>query len=181
MKFSVASCEEAFSCAIFENDDEDTLDFSYDKLIEKAENRDLKPLPSSLKCAFLDPHEKFPVHISSSLDSDQEMVLLDVLRKHRSAVAWLLEDIKGISPEFCEHRIYLEDNAKPSREVQRRLNPHMREIFKDEILKWLKAEIIYPISDSSWISPVHMVPKKSGITIERSEEAIELATRLTTG
>ena len=108
------------------------------------------------------------------------MVLLDVLRQHRSAISWSLEDIKGISPQFCEHRIYLEDNVKPSREAQRRLNPHMREILKDEVLKWLKAEIIYPISDSPWISPVHMVPKKSGITVERSHEGVELVTRLTT-
>ena len=181
MKYSVASCEEAYSCAIFENNDEDTLDFSYDELIKKAEDGDLKPLPSSLKYAFLDPHEKFPVIISSSLDSDQEMVLLNVLRQHRSALAWSLEDVKGISPEFCEHRIYLEDNVKPSREAQRRLNPHMREILKDEVLKWLKAGIIYPISNSPWISLVHMVPKKSWITVERSQEGVELATRLTTG
>ena len=149
MKYSIASCEEACSCAIFENHDEDILDFLYDELIEKAEDRDLKPLPSSLKYAFLDPHEKFIVIISSNLDSNQEIViLLEVLRQHRSAIAWSLEDIKGISPEFCEHKIYLEDNVKPSRESQRRLNPHMREILKEEVLKWLKGEIIYPISDS---------------------------------
>ena len=134
-----------------------------------------------MKYAFLDPHEKFPVIISSSLSSDQEMALLDVLRKHRSAVAWPLEDIKGISLELCENRIYLEDNAKPSREAQRRLNPYIRKTLKDEILKWLEAEIIYPISDSPWISRVHMAPKKSGISVERSEEGVELATRLTTG
>ena len=57
----------------------------------------------------------------------------------------------------------------------------MREILKDEVLKWLKAEIIYPISDSPWISLVHMVHKKYGITVERSQEGVELATRLTTG
>ena len=181
MKYSVASCEEACACAIFENHDEDILDFSYDELIEKAEDRDLKRLPSSLKYAFLDPHEKFPVIISSNLDSNQEIDLLEVLRQHRFAIAWSLEDIKGISPEFCEHRIYLEDNVKPSREAQRRLNPHMREILKEEVLKWLKAEIIYPISDSPWISPVHMVPKKSGITVESNHEGVELTTRLTTG
>ena len=59
MKYLVASCEEACSCAIFENHDEDILDFSYDELIEKAEDRDLKPLPSSLKYAFLDPMKNF--------------------------------------------------------------------------------------------------------------------------
>ena len=105
MKYSVASCEEACACAIYEDHDEDTLDFSYDELIEKVEDRDLKPLPSSLKYAFLDPHEKFPVIISSNLDSNQEIALLEVLRQHRFVIAWSLEDIKGISPEFCEHKI----------------------------------------------------------------------------
>ena len=115
------------------------------------------------------------------MDSNQEIVVLEVLRQHRSTIAWSLEDIKGISPEFCEHNIYLEDNVKPSREAQRRLNPHMREILKEEVLMWLKVEIIYLISDSPWISPVHMVPKKSGITVERSQEGVELTTRLTMG
>ena len=118
MKYSIASCEEACSCTVFENHDEDTLDFSYDELIEKVEDRDLKPLPSSLNYAFLDPHEKFPVIISSNLDSNQEIVLLEVLTQHRSAIGWSLDDIKGISREFCEHKIYLEDNVKPSREAQ---------------------------------------------------------------
>ena len=130
---------------------------------------------------LVNPHEKFIVIISSSLDFNQEMVLLDVLRQHRSVISWSLEDIKGISPQFCEHRIYLEDNVKPSREAQRRLNPHMREILKDEVLKWLKAEIIYPISDSPWISLIHMVPKKSRITVERSHKGVELVTMLTRG
>ena len=58
------------------------------------------------------------------------------------------------------HRILLEDNAKPNRDAQRRLNPIMMDVVKNEILKLLSVGVIYPISDSEWVSPVHVVPKK---------------------
>ena len=51
------------------------------------------------------------------------------------------------------------------REAQQRLNPKVWEAVKEEILKWLNAEIIYPISDSQWVSPVHVVPKKAAVTV----------------
>ena len=76
---------------------------------------------------------------------------------------WTFEDIRGIPSSICEHRIFLEEDSKPSREHQRRLNPHMRDVLKKEILKWLEAGVIYAISDSQLVSPVLMVPKKSGL------------------
>ncbi|CAA6675761.1 unnamed protein product [Spirodela intermedia] len=79
------------------------------------------------------------------------------------------------------HSIYLEEGARTSREPQRRLNPNMMEIVKKEILKWLAADIIYPISDSKWVSPTQVVPKKSGITVIKNENGDEIQTRLTTG
>ena len=86
--------------------------------------------------------------ISSKLDSLQEGKLLNVLRKHKSAIGWNIADIKGISPLVCTHKIYLEDNAKPSREMQRRLNPTMKETVRTEVLKLLDVGIIYPIAGS---------------------------------
>ena len=67
------------------------------------------------------------------------------------------------------HRIMLEDDNKPPIEAQRRLNPIMKEIVKKEVLKWLDAEVIYPISDSTWISLVQVVPKKRGMTTVKNE------------
>ena len=67
------------------------------------------------------------------------------------------------------HRILLEDNSKPSIEAQRRLNLAMKEVVWKEILKWLDTGVIYPISDSSWVSPVKVVPKNGGITIVQNE------------
>ena len=78
------------------------------------------------------------------------------------------------------HKIHLEEDSKPSREAQRRLNPIMQEVVKNEILKLLKVGIIYPIADSRWVSPINVVPKKSGITVVRNEKDELIPQRLQT-
>ena len=77
--------------------------------------------------------------------------------------------------------IYIEEEAKPIRQPQRRLNPHLQEVVRAEVLKLLQAGIIYPISDSPWVSPTQVVPKKSWITVVQNEKGEEIATRLTSG
>ena len=74
--------------------------------------------------------------------------MISLLRENKEAPGWTLGDIKGISPFIVQHRIHLQDNAKPYRDHQRRLNPTLREVVKKEVLKWLEHGIIYPISDS---------------------------------
>ncbi|XP_042449055.1 uncharacterized protein LOC122033980 [Zingiber officinale] len=74
-----------------------------------------------------------------------------------------------------------ECNFKPSVERQRRLNPNMKEVVKKEVLKLLDAGIIYPISDSEWVSPVHVVPKKGGMTVVRNSNNELIPTRTVTG
>ncbi|XP_063946014.1 uncharacterized protein LOC135151482 [Daucus carota subsp. sativus] len=111
---------------------------------------ELKPLPDTLKYAFLGPNESYPVIIASNLTTSQEEELLGILRKHKGAIGWSISDIKGISPAIVQHRIHLVEDAKPVREPQRRLNPPMMEVVKKEILKCLDNGIIYPISDSKW-------------------------------
>ena len=152
----------------FEEDEPTPPTFSLEPSLE------LKPLPTSLKYAFLDLEHLKLVIISSSLTPSQEEDLLKVLREHEKALGWTFEDIRGIPSSICEHRIFLEEDSKPSRENQRRLNPHMREVLEKEILKWLEAGVIYAISDSQWVSPVHMVPKKSGITVEVNDKGEEI-------
>ena len=66
------------------------------------------------------------------------------------------------------------------RQPQRMLNPHMQEVVRAEVLKLLQAGIIYPISDSTWVSPTQVVPKKSGITMVYNEKGEEIPIRLTT-
>ncbi|KAM1999965.1 hypothetical protein ACFX16_007328 [Malus domestica] len=142
---------------------------------------ELKPLPSHLKYVFLGEDQTLPVIISSSLTAQEEDKLIRVLKEHKSAIGWTLADIKGISPTTCMHRILLEEGAKPSREAQRRLNPPMLEVVKKEVIKLLDCGVIYPISDSRWVSPVQVVPKKSGITVVKNEEQELVPTRVVTG
>ena len=101
-----------------------------------------------------------------------------VLREYRAAVGWSLGDIKGVTSRVCEHIIFIEEGENPSRESQRRINPHILEVLKNKILKWLKGDVMYAISDSSWMSPVHKVPKKIRIKIEKNEQGEVVPTRL---
>ena len=142
---------------------------------------ELKPLPIELKYAFLEENEQCPVVISSLLTTSQEHDLLCLLKRNKQALGWKISDLKGINPTICTHHIYLEEESKAVRQPQRRLNPHLQEVVRIEVLKLLQAGIIYPISDSTWVSPTQVVPKKSGVTTIKNEKGEELSTRLTTG
>ncbi|KAM1962776.1 hypothetical protein ACFX16_023029 [Malus domestica] len=142
---------------------------------------ELKPLPDHLKYIFLGDNETLPVIVSSSLTALEEEKLIRVLKEHKTAIGWTLADIRGISPTTCMHRILLEEGAKPTREAQRRLNPPMMKVVKKEIIKLLDCGVIYPISDSRWVSPVQCVPKKSGVTVVKNAENELVPTRIQTG
>ena len=141
----------------------------------------LKELPSHLKYAYLELPRNKPVIISARLSDTEEQRLLEILRKHKESIAWSIEDLKGISPSICMHKILLEENAIPTVEHQRRLNPVMKEVVRKEVLKWLNDGFIYAISDSPWVSPVHVVPKKGGFTVIRNDRNELIPTRTVTG
>ncbi|XP_071939292.1 uncharacterized protein [Coffea arabica] len=149
--------------------------------VVQAPELELKPLPEHLKYAYLGDNETLPVIISSALSKIQEEKLIRVLREHKEAISWTIADIKGISPAICMHRIRLEDDAKPVRQAQRRLNPLMMEVVKKEILKLLDVGIIFTISDSPWVSPVQVVPKKAGVTVEANQTGELVPVRKPTG
>ena len=135
----------------------------------------------SLKYVFLEEGKHKPIIISSLLTEEQEKKLIEVISNYKAAIGWTIDDIKGVSREICEHRIFLEENSKPTRQPQRRLNPNIFEVVKKEILKWLQADFIYAISYSTWVSPVHVVPKKSGITVVKNEKGEEMPTIIVSG
>ena len=141
----------------------------------------LKELPSHLKYAYLELPRNKPVIISARLSDTEEQRLLEILRKHKESIAWSIEDLKGISLSICMHKILFEENARPTVEHQRRLNPVMKEVVRKEVLKWLNAGFIYAISDSPWVSPVHVVPKKGGFTVIRNDRNKLIPTRTVTG
>lgn len=141
---------------------------------------ELKHLPSHLKYIFLE-NNAYPVIISASLTALEEKLLIQTLRKHRSAIGWKISDLKGINPSICMHRILMEESYKPCVQPQRRLNPTLQEAVKKEVVKLLDAGIIYPISDSHWVSPVQVVPKKGGMTVVVNDNNELIPTRTTTG
>nr|GEV24397.1 reverse transcriptase domain-containing protein [Tanacetum cinerariifolium] len=118
----------------------------------------------------------------SSIDEPLEKTaLIMVLKSHKRAIAWKLFDVKGINPEFCTHKILMEDDFKPAVQHQRKVNLKIHDIIKKDVEKLLDAELIYPISDSPWVSPVHCVPKKGSFTVVENEENELIPTRLVTG
>ncbi|KAK1602997.1 hypothetical protein QYE76_048209, partial [Lolium multiflorum] len=142
---------------------------------------DLKPLPDNLKYAHIDDKKIYPVIISSKLSEIEEERLLEILKKHRGAIGYTLDDLKGISPSICQHAINMEEDAKPVVEHQRRLIPKMKEVVRNEVLKLLEAGIIYPIADSRWVSPVHCVPKKGGMTVVPNDNDELIPQRIVVG
>nr|XP_023928245.1 uncharacterized protein LOC112039586 [Quercus suber] len=139
---------------VFELDGKDGMEVAISKHLKKENAKgllanvtaapilDLKPLPNYLKYMFLGDRGMLPVIISN---------------------------IKGICPFTFMHCILLEEGSKPSRQPQKILNLPMMDVVKKEILKLLEVGVIYPISDSNWVSLVQMVPKKTGITVLKNQ------------
>nr|GFC55560.1 reverse transcriptase domain-containing protein [Tanacetum cinerariifolium] len=122
--------------------------------VDEPPEVELKDLPYHLEYAFLAGDTKFP--------------------------SLLLKNLKGINPEFCTHKILMEEDYKPAVQHQRGVNPKIHDVIKKEVEKLLDAELIYPISNSPWVSPVHCVPKKGGFTMVENEENELIPTRLVT-
>jgi hypothetical protein len=142
---------------------------------------DLKPLPKGLKYEFLVLDKTYPVIASDELSPEENEKLLILLKKHRKVIGYSINDLKGISPAFCTHRIPMEDQCKPVVDHQRRLTHAMREVVKKEVIKLLDAGIIYLVPHSEWVSPVQCVPKKGCLTVVKNEKNELIPQRTMTG
>nr|GEV55400.1 hypothetical protein [Tanacetum cinerariifolium] len=160
------------------------------KVIEPKENKSsnaeppevkLKELPPYMEYAFLGDNNKWPVIIAKYLSVDEKYTLIKVFKSRKQAIPWKLTDIKGIDPDFCSHKILLEEDYAPKVQCQRRVNPKIHDVIKKDVEKLLDAGLIYPISDNPWVSPVHCVPKKEGMTVVINDENELVPTRLVTG
>nr|GEV55981.1 reverse transcriptase domain-containing protein [Tanacetum cinerariifolium] len=138
-------------------------------------------LPPHLEYAFLEGDVKLPVIIAKDLSVEEKTALIKVLKSHKRAIAWKLFDIKGIDQEFCTYKVLFEEDFEPAVQHQRRVNPKIYDVIKNDVLKLLDAGLIYPICDSPWVSPVHYVPKKGGFTVVENDENEIISTRLVTG
>nr|GEY16198.1 reverse transcriptase domain-containing protein [Tanacetum cinerariifolium] len=122
--------------------------------IDEPPEVELKDLPPHIEYAFLEGDNKLPIIIAKALKDEEKSGLIKIL---------------------------IEEDYKPAVQNQRRVNPKIHDVIKKEVEKLLDAGLIYPISDSPWVSPVHYVPKKGGFTIVANEENELIPTRLVTG
>ncbi|GJW07106.1 reverse transcriptase domain-containing protein [Tanacetum coccineum] len=113
--------------------------------IEEPPNLELKDLPPDLEYAFLEGTSKLPVIIVKDLREEEKDQLIKFLKSHKRAIAWKISDIRGIYPNFCTHKILIEDDFKPA------------------------------------VRPVHVVPKKGGMTVVTNDNNELILTRLVTG
>nr|GFD41436.1 reverse transcriptase domain-containing protein [Tanacetum cinerariifolium] len=137
--------------------------------VDEPPEVELKDLPPHLEYAFLEGDNKFPVIIAKELREEEKTALIKVLKSYKRAIAWKLYDIQGINPKFYTQKILMEEDYKPAVQHQRRVNPKIHDVIKKEVEK-LDAGLIYPISDSPWVSSVHCVHKKGGFTVVKNEE-----------
>ncbi|GJU11023.1 reverse transcriptase domain-containing protein [Tanacetum coccineum] len=134
------------------------------------------------KATFLEGYSSLEINFKPVIVKENKTALQCLQQRQRCGIICkLCQDIPGICPSFCKHKIQLLDDKKPVVQKQRRLNPNMQEVVKKEIVKLLDTGIIYPIADSPWVSPIHCVPKKGGITVVTNENDELVPTRTITG
>nr|GEV15640.1 hypothetical protein [Tanacetum cinerariifolium] len=96
-------------------------------LIDEPPEVELKDLPPHIEYAFLEGDDKLPVIIAKDLSVKEKAALIKVLKSHKQAIAWKLSDIKGINPEFCTHKILIEDDFEPAGYFQIPIDPKDQE------------------------------------------------------
>nr|GEV99536.1 reverse transcriptase domain-containing protein [Tanacetum cinerariifolium] len=148
--------------------------------IDEPSKVKLKDLPPHIKYVFLEGDDKLPIIFAKDLSVKEKTALIMILKSHKRAIAWKLFDIKGIDPEFYTHKILMEEDFEPAVQHQRGVMPKIYDVIKNEVLKLLDAGLIYPISDSPWVSHVYCVSKKGGFTVVKNEENELILTRLVT-
>nr|GEV25012.1 DNA-directed DNA polymerase [Tanacetum cinerariifolium] len=149
--------------------------------VEEPPELELKELPSHLEYSFLEDSNKVPVIIAKNLKDVEREALINVLQSHKRAIGWKIVDIKGIDLRFCTNKILMESDYKPAVQSQRKVNLKIHDVIKKEVIKLLDTSMIYPISDSPWVSPVHCVPKKGGMIVVANENNELIPMRLVTG
>nr|GFB50464.1 reverse transcriptase domain-containing protein [Tanacetum cinerariifolium] len=168
------------SAPSFKNELKDCEAKMIKSFVDEPPEVELKDLPPHLEYAFLEDDNKLPVIIAKELGDKEKAALIKVLKSHKRAIAWKLSDIQGINLEFCTHKILMEEDYKLAVQHQLQVNPKIHDVIKKEVEKLFNVGLIYPISDSLWVSPVHCVPKKGGFTAVKNEENELIPTRLVT-
>nr|GEU96832.1 reverse transcriptase domain-containing protein [Tanacetum cinerariifolium] len=147
-------------------------------LIEKLLNDDPFQLPSmGLKQGEV-------VKTKSSIEEPSELELKDLPSHLEYAYLEGVDKLPVIIEKDLkvdENEALLKEDYKPAVQSQRRVNPKTHEVIKKEVIKLLDARMIYLISDNPWVSLIHCVPKKGGITVVENENNELILTQLVTG
>nr|GFA81309.1 retrovirus-related Pol polyprotein from transposon 17.6 [Tanacetum cinerariifolium] len=141
------------------------LDFVADPRVPLILGRPFLSTAHALIDVYEGDNGKWPVIIAKDLSSNEKTDLINVFKTRKKVIAWKLTDIKGIDPEFCSHKTLLKEDYSLKVQSQRRVNLKIYDVIKKEVEKLLDAGLIYPISESPWVSPIHCVPKKGGMTV----------------
>nr|GEV68471.1 reverse transcriptase domain-containing protein [Tanacetum cinerariifolium] len=176
--------EEVDAFLALEDDPTSEVDQSYElkiceaktdkSLIDKPPEVELKDLPPHHEYVFLEGDDKLPVIIAKYLSVKEKTAVITVMKSHKRAISWKLSDIKDIAPEFCTHKILMEEDFKPAVQHQRRVNPKIHDVIKNEVLKLLDAGLIYPIFDSPWEKSHFMVKEGIVLGYKISKNGIEV-------
>nr|GEU75815.1 reverse transcriptase domain-containing protein [Tanacetum cinerariifolium] len=165
---------------------QDVLDFQYNS---KSSNPTLGDILYLEKLLNEDPFQLPPMDLKqaeetkakSSIEEPPELELKELPSHLEYAFLEETNKLPGIDPRFCTHKILMEEDYKPTIQSQRRVNLKIHDVIKKEVIKLLDAGMIYPISDSPWVSPMHCVHKKGGMTVVANENNELIPTRLVTG
>ncbi|GKD25614.1 hypothetical protein Tco_1231828 [Tanacetum coccineum] len=142
----------------------------------------LKDLEKSINLADLESCDSIGDQSSNDFNLGTPIRRIDpVLEKCKGAISWKMTDMKGMSLSFCTHKILMNDDFKPIIQPQRRLNPKVQYVLKNKIVKLLDSGLIYHISDSLWVSPIHVVPKKGGMTVVLNDNNELISSRTVNG
>ncbi|GJR83340.1 reverse transcriptase domain-containing protein [Tanacetum coccineum] len=126
----------------------------------------VRPMMAVMRTMQTQGNDKLPVIIAKDLKNEEKAALIEVLKSHKRAIAWKLSDIKGIDPEFCTHKILMEEDYEPTVQHQRRVNLKIHDVIKKEVEKLLDAGLIYPISDT-------LLPHKEFDVIIRDKKGVK--------
>ncbi|GJT50567.1 hypothetical protein Tco_0976724 [Tanacetum coccineum] len=162
---------------------------------------ELKDLPPHLEYAFLEGDDKLPVIIAKDLKDEEKAALIKVLKSHKRAIAWktslLFSILKGVDPEFCTHKILMEEDYEPTVQSQRRVNPKIHDVIKKRFLLYMPIPfgenvpllVTVRVEDTNlslnWEKSHFMVKEgivlghkisKSGIEVDRAK--VEVITKL---
>nr|GEV28821.1 hypothetical protein [Tanacetum cinerariifolium] len=162
----------------------DTSDSFLLKGQEKSNDQSDLESYESFECKAVDDFDSWePIRRIESVNMPypEKILLLQVLEKRKGAIDWKMSDVKGISPSYCTHKILMEYDYKPVIQPQRRLNPKVQDVVKNQNVKLLDSGLIYLISDSLWVSPIHVVLNKRGMIVVLNDNNELITSRKVTG